>query len=196
MARTHERIERLHRRVANLRREQAHQLTTMLTREFGVIGVETVAIRNLIANPRLSRHISDVGWGAILTQLAYKTEWSPGSFLAAADRFDPSSKTCSVCGAVRVKLSLSERVFTCENRACAHVQDRDLNAARNLARMATRKAQTEGMQCYVATTGVETRNARGGQVRLDRIERSPMKREESGDSSQRGDVLALAATRN
>jgi len=193
MARTHDRIERLHRRVANLRREQAHQLTTILTREFGLIGVETVAIKNLMANRRLARHISDVGWGAILRQLAYKTQWSTGSLLVAADRFDPSSKTCSVCGAVRAKLSLSERVFTCDNRACGHVQDRDLNAALNLARMATRTAQSEGMQCYVAATGVETRNARGGQVRLDPIEHRPMKREESADSSQRGDVLALAA---
>jgi putative transposase len=192
MAATHERIQRLHLRVANLRREQAHQLTTMLAREFGVIGVETIAVTNLMANRRLARHISDAGWGAILTQLAYKTRWCQGSLLITAGRFHPSSKTCSACGAVRAKLGLSERVFTCDNRTCGHVQDRDLNAALNLARIAAGQAQSEGVKCYVAATGAETRNARGGQVRLDPVERSPMKREESQDSSQHGDVLALA----
>ena len=60
----------------NLRREQAHQLTTALVREFGVIGVETLAVKNLIGNRRLARHIADVGWGIVLSQLAYKTSWS------------------------------------------------------------------------------------------------------------------------
>jgi putative transposase len=165
----------------------------MLVREFGVIGVETIAVTNLMANRRLARHISDAGWGAILTQLAYKTRWCEGSLLITAGRFHPSSKTCSACGAVRAKLGLSERVFTCDNRTCGHVQDRDLNAALNLARIAAGQAQSEGLKCYVAATGAETRNARGGQVRLDPVERSRMKREESQDSSQHGDVLALAA---
>ena len=193
MVRTEERIRRLHERVANLRREQAHQLTTLLTREFGVIGVETLAVKNMLRNRRLARHISDVGWGAILAQLAYKSSWSGGSILVAADRFHPSSKTCSACGAVRAKLSLAERVFTCDDSACGHVQDRDLNAALNLAHMAARHAQAEGLQCHVAATGAETRNARGGQVSLDPVEHSPAKREGPSGSSQRGHALALAA---
>jgi putative transposase len=60
MTRTQERLRRLHERVANLRREQAHQLTTALTREYGVVGVETLAVKNLMGNRRLSRHIADV----------------------------------------------------------------------------------------------------------------------------------------
>ena len=163
-------------RIANLRREQAHLFTTMLTREFGVIGVETLAVKNLKANRRLARHISDAGWGTILAQLEYKKRWSAG-VLMAAGRFFPSSKTCSACGAVRAKLSLSERVFTCHNRACGHVQDRDLNAALNLARIAAHQGQFEGEQCYVAATGAETPNARGGQIRLDPVEPGPKKRE-------------------
>lgn len=193
MARTEERIRRLHKRVANLRREQAHQLTTLLTREFGVIGVETLTVTNMLANRRLARHIADVGWAMVLSQLEYKTLWSEGSLLVAADRFYPSSRTCSACGAVRAKLSLAERVFACDNPACRHVQDRDLNAALNLSRMAARHARAKGLQCYVAATGTETLNARGGQVSLDLVEHSPEKREGSSDSSQRGDALALAA---
>jgi putative transposase len=140
MIRTEQRIRQLHERVANLRREQAHQLTTHLTREFGVIGVETLGIKNMLANRRLARHISDVGWG--ISQLTYKTSWSDGSILVAADRFHPSSKTCSACGAVRAKLSLAERVFVCDEEACGHVQDRDLSTPPRtspISRNATRR---------------------------------------------------------
>jgi putative transposase len=192
MLRLEEQRRRLHERVANLRREQAHQLTTYLTRAFGVIGVETLAVRNLMGNRRLARQIADVGWGLILQQLKYKTSWSEGSLLVAADRFYPSSKSCSECGTVRAKLALSERVFTCDG--CGLVLDRDLNAALNLARMACRHAQAEGLtKCYVARTGRETLNARGGQVRPGTAGRGPLKREASPEASQVREGLALAA---
>jgi putative transposase len=193
MVRTEERIAGLHERVANLRREQAHQLTTALTREIGVIGVETLAVKDLMGNRRLARHIADVGWRMVLGQLRYKTLWS-GSVLVAADRFYPSSKTCSACGAVKAKLRLADRVFTCDEHACGHVQDRDLNAALNLARIAHRHAQAEGVKSYVARTGRFTPTARGGQVSLVSLDQhSPLKREASSDASQHGDALALAA---
>lgn len=205
MLRTEQRIARLHERVANLRREQAHQLTTGLTREFGVIGVETLAVKNLLGNRRLARHIADVGWGTILAQLNYKTAWSDGSLLVAADRFYPSSKTCSSCGAVKAKLRLADRVFACDDAACGLVMDRDLNAALNLARMAHRHAQAEGVSSYVARTERFTPTARGGQVSLVHLdEHSPVKREDSSESSpvlstaehtrsERREALALAA---
>jgi putative transposase len=194
MRRTEQRIAKLHERVANLRREQAHQLTTGLVREFGVIGVETLAVKNLLGNRRLARHISDVGWGMVLGQIKYKTLWS-ASVLVAADRFYPSSKTCSACGAVKAKLTLADRVFTCDAPECGHVQDRDFNAALNLARMAQRHAQVEGnSMTYVARTGRFTPTARGGQVSLvHQSQHSPMKREDSSESSQRRKTLALAA---
>jgi putative transposase len=65
--------------------------------------------------------------------LGYKTEWYGGR-LVVADRWYPSSKTCSGCGAVKAKLPLSERTYTCTT--CGLVLDRDLNAARNLAALA------------------------------------------------------------
>jgi putative transposase len=160
MLRTEERIRRMHERVANLRREQAHRLTTALTREFGLIAVESLNIAGLRQNARLARHISDAGWGIALAQLSYKTNWA-GSRLMSADRFYPSSKTCSDCGAVKAKLSLSERVFNCD--ACGFSLDRDENAARNLARLALAVAQAEkgSSASFVAATGAETLNARG-----------------------------------
>lgn len=191
MLRAEARLRRLHERVANLRREQAHRLTTYLVCEFGVIGVETLAVKNLLGNRRLARHIADAGWGTVLGQLKYKTSWSDGSVLVCADRSFPSSKTCSECGTVRAKLALSERVFTCD--ACGLVIDRDLNAALNLARVAQRYAQAEGkLKCHVARTGRETLNARGGQVSpTNRRRLSPVKREASTEASQVREDLAL-----
>ena len=194
MVRTERRIAKLHRRAANLRREQAHELTTALVREFGVIAVETLSIANLIANRRLSQRIADAGWGIALGQLRYKTSWSDGSVIVAADRFYPSSKTCSACGAVRDKLRLSDRVFTCDEPGCGHVQDRDLNAALNLARIGMCKTQAEGIETYVARTGRFTPTARRGSTNLVVADQGDLtKREASKDASRRREAPALAA---
>jgi transposase len=193
MQRTEQRIAKVHERVADLRRHQAHQLTTALTREFGVIGIETLAVKNMLANRCLARHITDVGWGMVLAQLRYKTSWSNGSLLVAADRFYPSSKTCSACGTVKAKLCLADRVFTCGDTACGHTMDRDLNASLNLALMADRHAQAEGIPSYVARIGRFTPTARGGQVSLVHSgEHGPVKREASPDASRRREALAAA----
>ena len=87
----------------------------------------------MLRNRRLARHLADAGFGQIRRQLGYKTAWHSGR-LVAADRFYPSSKTCSSCGAMKAKLRLSERMFRCER--CGLVMDRDFNAARNLAALA------------------------------------------------------------
>jgi putative transposase len=93
---------------------------------------------------------------------------------------------------VRAKLALSERVFTCQ--ACGLVIDRDLNAALNLADMACQHAQAEGhSKCYVARTGRETLNARGGQARPGTAGPGPLKREASQEATQAREGLALAA---
>jgi putative transposase len=157
--RTEARIRRLHERVANLRREQAHQLTTGLTREHGIIGVESLNVAGMLRNRRLARRIADAGWGLILSQLRYKASWADG-LVVSADAFYPSSKTCSACATAKAKLSLSERVFRCQ--ACGLALDRDLNAALNLAQLARREARAEGISNpYLAPTEGERLNARG-----------------------------------
>jgi putative transposase len=174
MVRTEARIRRLHERARNLRREQAHLLTTALTREFGVIGVESLSVAGLLRNRRLARQISDAGWGEILAQLAYKTAWAR-SVLASADPYYPSSKTCGSCGAAKAKLTLSERVFRCAS--CGLVADRDLNAARNLARIALARARSEGIDDpYLARTGRERLNARGATDPAERQHRGRPRR--------------------
>ena len=110
--------------------------------------VEDLNVAGMLANRRLARRIADAGFAELRRQLAYKTGWNGGR-LVVADRWYPSSKTCSGCGAVKAKLALSERTYTCT--PCGLVLDRDVNAARNLAALAV----------TVAGSGPETRNGRG-----------------------------------
>jgi putative transposase len=79
----------------------------------------------------LGRAVADAGMGNLLSTLAYKADWH-GVDLHIADRWYPSSKTCSQCGHVKDRLLISERTFECEQ--CGLVVDRDVNAAVNLAR--------------------------------------------------------------
>ncbi|MFI6263801.1 IS607 family element RNA-guided endonuclease TnpB [Micromonospora sp. NPDC051006] len=129
------RLGRAHARVAHLRRDGLHKLTTHLAREFGTVVVEDLNVTGMLANRRLARSIVDAGFAELRRQLTYKTGWNGGR-LVVADRWHPSSKTCSGCGAVKAKLALSEREYACE--ACGLVLDRDLNAAHNLAALAAR----------------------------------------------------------
>ncbi len=119
--------------MANLRRDGLHQLTTYLAREHGTLVLGHLNVAGMPANRRLARHIADAGFGEIRWQLTYKTTWNGGRSVVA-DRWYPSSKTCSACGAVKTKLSLAERTYECT--ACGLILDRDLNAARNLAALA------------------------------------------------------------
>jgi len=148
--RTRRNLGRLHARVADLRGEALHQLTSRLAGTYGTVAVERLNVAGMVRNHRLARAITDSGIGSVRRLLGYKTLWAGGR-LIEADTFYPSSKTCSCCGMVKAKLSLSARVFACE--ACGLQLDRDVNAARNLA------ALVEIVKGMVAGSGSETQNA-------------------------------------
>jgi putative transposase len=135
--RTQARIGRLHTAVANARRDGLHKLTTRLATTFGTIVVEDLQVAGMLRNRRLARHIAGTGMAELRRQIEYKANWASGR-VQVADRWFPSSKTCSGCGVVKAKLHLSERTFRCDQ--CGHFLDRDLNAARNLARLAAEVA--------------------------------------------------------
>jgi IS605 OrfB family transposase len=160
---TRRRLSRIYARAANLRRDALHKLTTTLASEHGTVVIEDLNVTGLLCNRRVARVISDTGMAELRRQLAYKTAWY-GSRLVA-DRFYPSSKTCWACGWVKAKLTLAERTFTCET--CGLRLDRDLNAARNLAKLAD----------HVAQSGWETLNARGADRKTQRAGRVARKRE-------------------
>jgi putative transposase len=129
------RVARIQKRISDIRSDFQHKATTTISSMAHRIGVETLHVKGLLRNGRLARHISDVGFFELKRQLAYKAD-----ILVEADRFYPSSKTCSCCGSVKEKLSLSDRVFVCE--ACGFICDRDENAARNLEKLAADRAVT------------------------------------------------------
>ena len=118
---------------------------TALADRFAVVVVEDLNVAGMLANHRLARRISAAGWGELRRQLDYKTR-DRGGQLMVADRFYPSSKTCSNCGAVKTKLRLSQRIYHCDS--CSISIDRDRNAAANLAALATRTtAVTSSPSC-------------------------------------------------
>ena len=126
-------VAKLHRRIVNIRKDSIHKMTSSIIKSASVVVVEDLNVVGMMKNRKLARSLSDASLSEIHRQLEYKAKWY-GVKLHKADRFYPSSKRCSYCGSVKVKLSLSEQVYTCE--ACGVVVDRDLNAAFNLAVLA------------------------------------------------------------
>ena len=146
-SRTRRRLACIHAGAANVRHDALHKLTTALATQHGTVVVEQLNVAGMVRNRRLARAIADTGMAELRRQLAYKATWY-GCRLVVADRFYPSSKTCSACGWVKAKLTLAERTFSCE--ACGLRMDRDLNAAHNLAKLVQ----------DVARSGWETQTAR------------------------------------
>lgn len=126
-------LSRLHARIGNIRRDALHQLTTDLTRRFHTIGIEDLNVRGMVKNRHLSRVVSDMGFFEFRRQLDYKAAQHGGK-IVVADRWYPSSKTCSGCGHKLETLPLSLREWTCPT--CGSVHDRDVNAASNLRNLA------------------------------------------------------------
>jgi putative transposase len=125
------RLQKQHYRVACIRRDTIHKTTSeIIAMPASVLGVETLNVKGMVKNHKLAASVSDAAFGEILRQLEYKCIRA-GKRLVKADRFYPSSKTCSSCGVVKSELALSERVYSCTS--CGLVLDRDLNAAKNLA---------------------------------------------------------------
>ena len=120
---------RLHIDIANLRADHHHKATTQIAKRGGTVKVETLNVSGMKRNRRLARALGDAGMSEFVRQLEYKCHWY-GTEFRRVDRWYPSSKTCSHCGAVKQSLLLSERTYRC-NR-CGFECDRDENAARNI----------------------------------------------------------------
>lgn len=121
-------VAKIHARIADRRRDHLHKLSTRMVRENQVIAIEDLSVRNMVKNRNLARAISDASWSEFRTMLEYKAEWY-GREVVAIDRFYPSSKTCSACGAIQQKMPLNIREWTCQ---CGAIHDRDVNAAKNI----------------------------------------------------------------
>jgi len=124
-------LGKVHARVANLRRDLLHPISTELARGYTGITIEDLNVAGMLTNRRLARAISDAAFGELRRQLTYKATWYDTELIVASLWF-PSSKTCSGCGNVKADLTLSVRTYGCGR--CGLVIDRDVNAAVNLAR--------------------------------------------------------------
>lgn len=123
------RVQSIHATIHDIRKDWLDKLTTKLCRENQAVVIEDLNVSGMLRNDKLARAISDVGFGEFRRQMEYKAALY-GTHLIIVDRWYPSSKTCSHCGAVKESLSLSERVFHCGQ--CGFEMDRDENAAVNL----------------------------------------------------------------
>ncbi|MFD4428966.1 RNA-guided endonuclease InsQ/TnpB family protein [Nocardia sp. NPDC058497] len=122
-------VARIHARITDRRTDFLHKLSTRLIRENQAVAIEDLAVRNMVANHTLARAISDASWRQLRTMLEYKADWY-GREVLVVDRWYPSTRVCSHCGALGEKLSLGVREWMC--RRCGVVHDRDVNAARNI----------------------------------------------------------------
>ncbi|WP_127503620.1 RNA-guided endonuclease InsQ/TnpB family protein [Actinoplanes solisilvae] len=120
-------VARVHARITDRRRDMLHKLTTRLVRENQTLVIEDLTVRNMVKNHSLARAISDAAWRQFRTMLEYKAAWHSRE-LIVVDRWFPSSKLCSTCGALAERMPLNIRSWTCR---CGTVHDRDVNAARN-----------------------------------------------------------------
>lgn len=118
-----------HEKVANMRKDFLHKLSSAITKRYDSVCVEDLAVSNMVKNRCLSQAISDVGWGEFIRQLQYKCDWGGKNFLQVP-RFFASSKTCSNCGVKNEVLALADREWTCVN--CQTIHDRDITAAVNI----------------------------------------------------------------
>uniref|UniRef100_UPI001C21470D RNA-guided endonuclease InsQ/TnpB family protein n=1 Tax=Hydrogenophilus thiooxidans TaxID=2820326 RepID=UPI001C21470D len=119
---TRMRLARLHARIANIRNDAIHKLTTSLTSRFHTLVIEDLNVRGMVRNRHLARSIADMGFFEFRRQLEYKAKLR-GRLVVVADRFYPSSKTCSACGHLQDSLPLSVRAWVCPE--CGAMHDRD-----------------------------------------------------------------------
>ena len=153
--RARQRLSQLHGRIRNIRHDFLHRRSSLLTQTHGHLVIEQLSISGLIRT-HLARSIADSAWASFGTMLIYKAAWY-GAELTVADRFYPSTRRCSACGAVGEALSLSERIFRCSS--CGHEADRDSNAAACLAQYP--QVTESGARSHVAAKRAETQNVRG-----------------------------------
>ena len=124
-------IQQVYRRLANIRSNYLHKTTTSIvkTKPYRVV-IEDLNVKGMMKNKHLSDAIRKQGFYEFKRQLEYKCKFR-GIQLVVADRFYPSSKTCSQCGEIKKDLKLKDRVYKC---SCGLSIDRDLNASINLSR--------------------------------------------------------------
>ena len=140
-------VQKLHEKVANQRRDFLHKLSTAITKQFDLVCVENLNIDGMKRNNRLAKSISDAGWGMFINMLEYKLAKKNGR-LIKIDRFYPSSKTCNVCGYKIEDLPLYKRKWQCPK--CQTTHNRDINASINIERVGLEQSEFTPVEMAMA----------------------------------------------
>jgi len=125
-------VAKAHEKVHNQRRDFLHKVANSYIENYGTLVFEDLNIKGMVRNHNLAKSISDSGWGIFYGLCAYKAEEASRQIIRIP-RFEPSSKTCSECGAINQDLTLNDRQWVCQS--CGTLHDRDYNAAKNIRRV-------------------------------------------------------------
>ena len=136
---TKNKLSKTYAKISNAEIDFAHKLSKQLVDNYQIIGLEDLNVAGMMKNRSLARRIAHASFARLRQFTSYKAAWY-GSKVILVDRFYPSSKTCSDCGAVKTKLSLSERSYNCSD--CGLFIGRDLNAALNIRNVAQSCGET------------------------------------------------------
>jgi len=148
-------IARVNVNIKNKRNDFILKTAQRLTTDYDKIVVEDLNMKGMSQCLNLGKSVHDVGWGTFISKLEYYCN-KKGKKLEKADRFFPSSKTCSSCGKIKKELTLNERIFICD---CGLSIDRDRNAALNLLKFGLKGSPSMlveplGYQNYEASNGI------------------------------------------
>lgn len=125
-----EKVQYLYRKLTNIRDNYIHQVTAEIVNMLPKrIVIEDLKVSNMLKDKRLSEEIHEQSFYKFREYLTYKCG-DKGIELVIADKYYPSSKTCSCCGNIKRNLKLSDRTYICDK--CGLIIDRDMNAAINL----------------------------------------------------------------
>lgn len=122
-------LAKLHTKIANIRNDFLHKLSSIIVKNYDFIGLETLNTQGMMKNHRIAKSLSDISFYEFNRQLEYKSNYQ-NKQIYRVDKFYPSSKLCFKCGNLKKDLSLKDRVYKCDE--CDNIIDRDINASINL----------------------------------------------------------------
>ena len=155
---------KINHKLTNIRNDYIHKVTTdIVKREPSFIALEDLNISGMLKNKHLSKSVQEQCLYTFRQILTYKAERA-GIKLVIADRFYPSSKTCSQCGTIKLDLKLSDRVFKCK---CGLEIDRDLNASLNLCRLGSSTVSSTGINVCGVLNQTKVAKAKSGTVKQE-----------------------------
>ena len=144
-------VAKLHEKVRSTRKDYHHKFSSKLVRENQAIAIEDLAVANMVKNRKLSKAISDAGWGQFTTMLGYKCQWYGREFVKVSAAY--TSRDCSGCSHRTKKMPLNIRFWTCP--VCSAEHQRDINAAKNILGRADRVS--DNVEGLLSSVGQESR---------------------------------------